>query len=170
MLTSDSTKKQIENAKRYVLDGTERCLELITNIRKTEESKSEPLVPVKLNNILSAEAQLFSSQHGVTPEMTDIPEDLMVYADGALGHLFWNIMEGKKKGKTFKVIISDDGPGLRGTRKDHLLDPGRRYGGVGLHLVRRLAEKYGAHLEVQDRVKGKYKQGLEIVISLRIAD
>ncbi|MHA1966028.1 MAG: sensor histidine kinase, partial [Candidatus Thorarchaeota archaeon] len=59
--------------------------------------------------------------------------------------------------------------GLSDDKKPDLFEPTRRYGGVGLHLVRRLAEKYGGVPEVKDRVKGKPDQGLEIVVKFQIA-
>ncbi|MFW9910431.1 MAG: PAS domain S-box protein, partial [Candidatus Thorarchaeota archaeon] len=44
LLDRESTGEQIDNARRYVLDGASRCIELISNVRRAEESKSEPLV------------------------------------------------------------------------------------------------------------------------------
>jgi signal transduction histidine kinase len=116
-----------------------------------------------------------------------LPPKVMVLADQALSQLVWNLLEnavvhnpiddtkkevrirGKVSGETFELSISDNGPGIRDDRKSELFNPTRRYGGVGLHLVRRLAEKYGNNPEVKDRVKGKPDQGLEIVIKFQIA-
>ena len=78
-------------------------------------------------------------------------------------------VEGKVSGDTFVLSISDNGPGLDDDKKPELFEPTRRYGGVGLHLVRRLAEKYGCTPEVRDRVKGKPDLGLEITIQFKIA-
>ena len=56
------------------------------------------------------------------------------------------------------------------SEKKAILDAERRYGGVGLHLVRRLAEKYEAEITVTDRVKGRPRQGLEVTIEFKLSD
>jgi len=73
------------------------------------------------------------------------------------------------KEDTFLLAFADDGPGLSRSKKDGLFDMARRFGGVGLHLVRRLADKYNANLKVQDRVKGKPEKGLKVSVEFKIA-
>ena len=68
------------------------------------------------------------------------------------------------------LSVADNGPGLSDSKKAELFDPSRRYGGVGLHLVRRLVEKYGGTVEVTDRVRGKPEHGLKFVIRLQMAE
>ena len=116
-----------------------------------------------------------------------LPSKVMVLADQALSQLVWNLLEnavvhnpiedaqkevrvrGKVSKKTFELSISDNGPGISDDKKLEIFNPTRRYGGVGLHLVRRLAEKYGIPPEVKDRVKGKPNQGVEILVRFQIA-
>ncbi|MHA2059001.1 MAG: PAS domain S-box protein [Candidatus Thorarchaeota archaeon] len=186
-LEKDSPPDQIIRSKRYVMDGALRCLELIQKVRKAEESKTEPLGPMNLGKVVQVESELLFKQRGVRVDIGKIPPDVMVLADQALSQLVWNLLEnavvhnpkedakkvvrvrGKVSGKTFVLRISDNGPGLSDDKKPDLFEPTRRYGGVGLHLVRRLAEKYGGVPEVKDRVKGKPDQGLEIVVKFQIA-
>ncbi|NHI90717.1 MAG: PAS domain S-box protein [Candidatus Thorarchaeota archaeon] len=186
-LEVDATPEQIMRSKRYVMDGALRCLELIQKVRKAEEAKTEPLGPVDIVRVIRAESELLFKQRGVRVSIGKLPSKLMVLADQALSQLVWNLLEnavvhnpiddslkqvkviGKKSESTFVLSISDNGPGLSDDKKTDLFNPKRRYGGVGLHLVRRLAEKYGGTPEVKDRVKGKPDQGLKIVVKFRLA-
>jgi PAS domain S-box-containing protein len=186
-LEKDAPPDQIIRSKRYVMDGALRCLELIQKVRKAEESKTEPLGPVDIVRVIQAESELLFKQRGVRVDTGELPPKVMVLADQALSQLIWNLLEnavvhnpiddtkkevrirGDVSGKTFELSISDNGPGIIDDKKPELFNPTRRYGGVGLHLVRRLTEKYGNHPEVKDRVKGKPDQGLKIVIKFQIA-
>ena len=185
-LEKDSPPDQIMRSKRYVMDGALRCLELIQKVRKAEESKTEPLGPMNLGTVVRAESELLFKQRGVRVETEKMPHDVTVLADQALSQLVWNLLEnavvhnpkedskkavtvkGKTSGKVIVLSISDNGSGLIDEKKPELFEPTRRFGGVGLHLVRRLAEKYGSTPEVKDRVKGKPDQGLEIIIKFQI--
>ncbi len=186
-LEKDSPPEQILRSKRYVMDGALRCLELIQKVRKAEEAKTEPLCPVDINRVINAESELLFKQRGVRVSFGKLPSNAMVLADQALSQLVWNLLEnavvhnplsddkklvqikGKVSGKTLTLSVSDNGPGLSDEKKMVLFEPTRRYGGVGLHLVRRLAEKYGYAPEVKDRVKGKPTQGLKIEIKFELA-
>lgn len=186
-LEKDSPPDQIMRSKRYVMDGALRCLELIQKVRKAEESKTEPLSSVDIIRVIKAESELLFKQRGVRVDIGKLPPRLNVLADQALSQLVWNLLEnavvhnpkedtkkvvkvkGKVTGKTFKLSISDNGSGIIDDKKSELFEPTRRYGGVGLHLVRRLAEKYGSVPLVKDRVKDRPDQGLKITIKFQIA-
>ena len=187
LANKESSPEVIETAQQYILDGAHRCIDLIHKVRSAEESKVEPLRPVDLIEVLIGEAHLLARQHGVTPNIGNLPETLMVNADSSLSQLVWNIMENaakhnrnpgkriwingrKVKGNKFKLVIADDGPGLSDSKKIQIFNSERRFGGVGLHLVRRLVKKYGAILEVKDRVRGKPGKGLKIVITFDILE
>ena len=185
-LARESTPEEIMRAKQYVLDGAHRCLTLIGKVRKAEETKADPVVPTDLVKVLQGEIELLQSQYSLTPEFQGIPKKVKIFADGALSQLLWNLIEnsvrhnnseepqiwikGKVKHESFTLSISDNGPGLTPAKKKALFDVGRRYGGVGLHLVSRLAEKYGAKLEVNDRVIGWPEKGLEVSVEFRLAE
>ena len=114
-----------------------------------------------------------------------MPEQSMIRADSALSHMIWNLMEnaikhnpkkkkhlwihGKSTRKSFALSIADNGPGLENGMKVQLFDPRRRYGGVGLHLVHRLAEKYGAKVKVDNRVKSQPGKGLKVTVTFQMA-
>ncbi|MCK5301840.1 MAG: PAS domain S-box protein [Candidatus Thorarchaeota archaeon] len=183
----ESSPEVIETAQQYILDGAHRCIDLIHKVRSAEESKVEPLRPMDLIEVLIGEAHLLARQYGVTPKFRILPETLMVNADSSLSQLVWNIMENsakhnrnpkkriwvngrRVKGNKFKLVIADDGPGLSDSKKIQVFNSERRFGGVGLHLVRRLVKKYGAVLEVKDRVRGKPGKGLKIVMTFDILE
>ena len=182
----ESSLDVIESAQAYIRDGAQRCMDLILKIRSAEESKVEPLRPIDLIEVVKGEAHLLSTQLGVEPEIIGLPDNLIVYADSALNHLIWNLLEnaikhnpngkrrvwitGEGKGGVFELSIADNGRGLIDSQKQQLFNTGRRFGGVGLHLVRRITNKYGIQLYVEDRVENKPEEGLKVIIAFRIAD
>lgn len=187
-LETDSPPEQVIRSKRYIMDGALRCLELIQKVRRAEESKLEPLAPVHLRRVIEAEAELLYKQRGVRVDLNELREDVVVYADQALSQLVWNLLEnavihnpkeayekavsisGKTTGTTYTLTVTDNGPGIGNGKKAELFNPTRRYGGVGLHLVRRLTEKYsGTVPEVRDRVKGHPEEGLCIDVKFDLA-
>ena len=185
-LEKESPGDQILRSKRYIMDGALRCLELIQKVRRAEESKSEPLAPRHLCIVTIAESELLFKQRGVRVDLCDLGDEIVVYADQALSQLIWNLIEnavihnpkpekeksvivsGSISGDTFTLTVSDNGAGIPDDKKKDLFNPSRRYGGVGLHLVRRLAEKYGSVPKVRDRVEGHPEEGLSIDINFKI--
>jgi signal transduction histidine kinase len=135
-----------------------------------------------------AESELLYKQRDVRVDLSGLKDDIIVLADQALSQLIWNLLEnavihnpkpeserevalvGSISGDTFTLSVIDNGPGIPDSKKKELFNPSRRYGGVGLHLVRRLAEKYGSYPKVRDRVEGHYEEGLRIDIEFKLVE
>ena len=64
----------------------------------------------------------------------------------------------------YEISIADNGAGIPDEKKDILFDPDRRFGGVGVHQVRRIVQKYGGKLSVHDRIDGDIEQGAKFRI------
>jgi signal transduction histidine kinase len=166
-----------------VRDGAQRCLDLITKIRRSEEAKDQPLSPVDLIPILKGEINLLNRLYDIELEVSGIPNSLFVLADSALSQMLWNLMEnsvkhnpkeerkiwikGKMKSGTFTLSISDNGPGIGPAERTQIFQEVRRFGGVGLHIVRQLVHKYGAKLDAKDRIDGYTNEGLEVIITFQ---
>jgi signal transduction histidine kinase len=61
----------------------------------------------------------------------------------------------------YEVRIADNGLGLTMKQKVEILDPTRRFGGIGVHQARNIINKYGGELTVADRIKGDTTKGAE---------
>ena len=76
----------------------------------------------------------------------------------------------KERTGAWKLEISDNGPGIPDEykseafrpHKDHMKNPS----GMGLYLVKKIANKYGGRVWVEDRVHGDHKKGASVVITI----
>jgi hypothetical protein len=76
----------------------------------------------------------------------------------------------KERTGAYHIVISDNGPGIRDEfksevfrpRKDNMKNPE----GMGLYLVKRIANKFGGRVWVEDRVHGDHKKGASVVITM----
>ncbi len=184
LVNTESSLEVIEGAQSYVRDGANRCLDLITKIRRAEEAKDQPLQPMDIVEVLKAESNLLTRLYDVRVEMKGIPNSVMINADGALSQMLWNLMEnavkhnpgpdrmvwigGKIVDDTFHLSISDNGPGLGRSERTQIFEEIRRFGGVGLHIVRRLISKYHAELTADERIQGYPSEGLKVTVIFKV--
>ena len=66
----------------------------------------------------------------------------------------------------YNVSIADNGQGLSPSFKDEIFNPEKRIGGVGLHLVYEILEKYDGSVRVLDRIEGESSMGAMFIVSL----
>ncbi|MHA1909495.1 MAG: ATP-binding protein [Candidatus Thorarchaeota archaeon] len=75
-------------------------------------------------------------------------------------------VELRSSGSGYEIIVGDNGPGIKDEIKSVLFNPFHRIGGLGIHLSKEIAEKYGGRLLVRDRVHEESDKGAEFLIWL----
>lgn len=166
-----------------IAGAVERCDELITAVHGTRDLLQTPLKMVSLCNVLIDCVQDFQEQqNGVIIEIDCRVSEAKVRADKYISLLLMNILENAVRHSEdedthiwvkldshedkYEIAISDDGPGISDEVKKFLFDPNRRFGGVGIHQACQIAEKYGGHIEVADRIEGEPRSGAEFRVWL----
>ena len=72
-----------------------------------------------------------------------------------------------------KMEFIDNGRGILTERKERLFDrrydedPSKRGMGLGLTLVHKIIEKYGGKIWIEDRVKGDFRKGSNVILLFR---
>jgi PAS domain S-box-containing protein len=177
-----------------IRDQVARGIQLIENVRKLSKMEADEeleLQPLDLHGIIANAILLV--QHGFPGKDIKIdikfnPEEIIVLADEFLIDLFYNLVHNAMKynisdqgvidiivdsadsDDKVRVAITDKGPGIPDERKRDLfsrLERGRTLGsGMGLTLVKRIAERYKGSAWVEDRVPGSYSMGAKFVVEL----
>ncbi|MHA2141137.1 MAG: PAS domain S-box protein [Candidatus Thorarchaeota archaeon] len=186
LLDVELPKSYLVDAQNDILDAVERCNRLITKVKRAGEFRRLPTTKIELTSVLDEKINVLARVHGATVFLEDIEAPIYVRADTLLGELLWNLLEnaarhnpkenpriwvgGSRENGMYKLSVSDDGPGISGTRKKTIFDKRKHSGGVGLTLVAQMARKYGGSIEVQDRVKGNPSHGAKFILSLQELD
>jgi PAS domain S-box-containing protein len=159
-----------------IIESVERARSLIQKVQVTRGLLSVPLTEKPLRAALEASLEVLKA----TYEDIEIKADLkirrgMIEADQYLVSLLANLLENaiihnnkscrkvwvtlrEAKGG-YEISIADNGPGVSDETKESLFDRERRFGGVGFHQALRIAQKYGGHINVDDRVANDSSQG-----------
>ncbi|NHI82786.1 MAG: sensor histidine kinase [Candidatus Thorarchaeota archaeon] len=169
--SSIETINDIEN-------NVQRCASLISKVKATEKIDKAPLAGRSLSTAIEQSLKAIqSSFDGVEVDYSSNVENAIVQSDSFLETLLANVLENavihnhsnkkciwvnlRKLDQGYEVTIADNGPGIHDELKADLFHKDRRYGGVGLHLVSHVTEKYGGSLQISDRIPGCPEQGLE---------
>jgi signal transduction histidine kinase len=120
-------------------------------------------------------------------------KEIFVAADDALPHVFLNIITNALKysgqqpvsielridpqRKIARIAFEDRGPGIPDEYKEMIFDRGfsldtekaKRGTGIGLAIVRKLVDRYGGKVWVEDRVEGDHTKGARFVVELPLA-
>ncbi len=179
-----------------IRDQVARGIDLIENVRKLSKMEAEAspeFIQVDLHGILMNALMLAQHAFPLKKANFDIRFEsgqVIVRADEFLIDLFYNmihnalkfdssdvieiaieISKGKKAGYV-EVAVIDKGPGIPPERKEELfsrLERGRTLGsGMGLTLVKHIAERYGGRTWVEDRVPGIHTKGSKFIVELPI--
>ena len=70
----------------------------------------------------------------------------------------------EEEGLGYTISVSDNGIGIPDKRKMDLLEGKQRYGGVGLHLVKQIVDKYKGKIQVRDRITDSSDSGVDFRI------
>ncbi|MEG3055613.1 MAG: ATP-binding protein [Methanoculleus sp.] len=114
--------------------------------------------------------------------------DVVVHADGLIDEIFANLIGNSIKfggsdvevtvsvredeGGMVSVKIADTGPGIPDDLKPRLFERNQRGAtnksgkGLGLYIVRMLAERYGGSVQAGDRIPGRPEEGAAITVTL----
>ncbi len=167
----------------FMLDVISRAKALIAKVHATPDLLTEPLSKVSLTSAILDSISLMTDKYpDVIFDLDMSVKSAYVRAGQYLTYLFMNLLENaivhnsrrerkvwvslKESSNGYDLTISDNGNGLPDDRKEALFNPNRRFGGIGVHQVKRIAERYGAKLEVRDRVVDDHTQGVEFEVWL----
>ncbi|MEF8832739.1 MAG: GAF domain-containing protein, partial [Candidatus Thermoplasmatota archaeon] len=163
----EEIKEHLEKAKRATQNGIEviEKVRKLRNIEKKDEINEINLTPVIDEVISKYEAQLEEKGIGLERKRCDCT----VKAGPLLEELFSNLIENsirhsnsdeicvhsRTKEDECIVSIEDDGVGISDEMKDKIFEKGFKEGenagtGLGLYMVKKIAEGYGGSVEVRD--------------------
>jgi len=184
-----SSKRFAEGA----LAQTKRSVTLVGNVRKLSRVDREQIELLKMDpylmlvNAIEMVTNSFPKKKiSLNTNLAD--ESHTVLADEFLADVFYNILHNSMNvdpnneviidimaspsettGFT-KIVFADHGPGISDENKETILSrlEGRENlgWGLGLTLVKRIVDRYGGKIWIEDRITGDSKQGACIVILL----
>ncbi|GAH07384.1 unnamed protein product, partial [marine sediment metagenome] len=166
-----------------VYESVNKSQSMIGKIQSTRGLLTESVSARSLSEVLNKCLRSLRATHDdVEVELNMQVQEPVVRADEYLEFLLMNILENavvhndkrirqvwvtvNDVEKGYEVLISDNGPGIAESKKKVLFDPGRRFGGVGVHQAMSIAHKYGGRVIVHDRITGNPSQGAEFLIWL----
>ena len=183
ILATTTLEPELSSLIDLIIESVERARSLIQKVQVTRGLLSAPLTEKPLRAALEGSLGALKA----TYEDIEIKADLkirrgMIEADQYLVSLLANLLENaiihnnKSRRKVwvtlreakggYEISIADNGPGVSDEKKESLFDRERRFGGVGLHQALRIAQKYGGHINVDDRVANDSSQGAEFKLWL----
>lgn len=175
LVDDDALPERDANHLEKARSGIEDAADLIESVRILEQADGdEELTPRSLPAVVSEVVDRhrgLAERHDVTVE-TDVP-DASVVGGRLLPELFANLLENALKhaggstvtvtgsidDETVTVSVADDGEGIPPEERDRIFEKGVSAGeeagsGLGMYLVGRLAETYGATVEVGESPAG----------------
>lgn len=158
--------------------------DIIRNVSTIRRLKDEPaaLRPVRIEPVIRGMRNYF-----VDTSVTWEGPDATVLADDLLDEIFSNLIGNSAKfggpdvqitisvqeeGDTISVTVADTGPGIPDDLKPRIFERKERGvtkksgKGLGLYIVRMLAERYGGSVRAGDRVPGHPREGAAITLTL----
>jgi signal transduction histidine kinase len=194
--SGEKLKKDDEILIKKPIIALEESSLLIDNIRKLQRAKAGELATwkVDISALLTELKEKYAQVPGRDIHIKIVNAGKWeVFADDLIKDLFsnliWNaikhsdpdksliigltVKEKVDGGKHFlEIAVEDNGPGIPDEQKEKLFSRFARGktkakgSGLGLYLVRSLAESYHGTVHVEDRVKGDHTQGSRFVVTI----
>ena len=168
-----------------------------TLIKVTQDDQVE-LMPVSLEKVLEDSIETVLGRHNgvnmvIDPRLKESMDGVRVRADGALTHLFMNVISNAIKfsspetvtvnggpnatNHSFIINVIDRGDGIPDELKEAIFerqysggsDRAKKSSGIGLTIVSSLINRYHGSIRVEDRVPGQHSKGAKFVIELPMA-
>lgn len=167
------------------LSAVYQSSEIIRNVLTLRQLKDGPieLRPVRLKPVLRRIRSYYADASIICEGV-----DVVVHADGLIDEIFANLIGNSIKfggsdvevtvsvredeGGMVSVKIADTGPGIPDDLKPRLFERNQRGAtnksgkGLGLYIVRMLAERYGGSVQAGDRIPGRPEEGAAITVTL----
>ncbi len=159
-------------------DAVNECERIMSKTKSTEHLADTPLYLRDLRSVVTdcIDAVREDNEYLVIESIFTVNQAPII-ADDLLECLVDNLLENAIKHNTsqelqiwvkilqkdygFEMSMADNGSGIRDNIKKDLFNSTRRFGGVGLHQVKEILEKYKGSVEVCDRVSNRPEYGVE---------
>ncbi|MFC7256280.1 ATP-binding protein [Haloplanus litoreus] len=174
-----------DDAEEYVTPIQQRSdaiASLIEDVKPFSDVFSGEHAPVP-TNVSTVVLRVAEDVRETYPEATvevDVPPELYVMATDAVSAVFDNLLRNavqhhdraeatvrvsaERDGRTVRLFVADDGPGIRDEVKTHLFESAIESGeGRGIALVKTLMNHYGGDVDVRDNDP----RGTEVVVEFR---
>jgi signal transduction histidine kinase len=175
-LANETDQSRSTDALQVVVEQVGRMDHLLQNLLRSvqrSEIRRQPVMDIRV--FLGAHASLFREQAGRRPITVDVPDNSApaefdtVAIGGALDNLILNaiqnshdgapiVLRSEIEGGRLRLSVSDAGYGVPESIREHLFEPfatGRPDGtGLGLAMVREVADAHGGSARVQHRDDG----------------
>jgi PAS domain S-box-containing protein len=168
MLDSGGLSNELVSLAKSALAQTQRGAKLVTNVKKLaalgEKTQLAPMDPhLALAEAIDMVRDSYPSM-SIKINTNFSKEQYSVLADEFLIDVFYNLLHNSARMDKNDIVvidvIADD------TEGDRFLAIRVQDSGLGLTLVRRIMNRYGGRIWVEDRVKGDYQQGTSMVMML----
>jgi signal transduction histidine kinase len=153
-----------------IVEQAERIVTLIENVRALEEVADEDdgnRHSIALRETIEEHVDAVASAYPEARFDVEVPADLTVQAEEAIGTVFENVLVNAVKHNdqeqprvtvtadaaddAVTIRIADNGPGIPSAQREAVFEAERmEAGGLGLFLVKTLVEYYGGHVHVEE--------------------
>jgi PAS domain S-box-containing protein len=191
ILSNDDFPEHLRRNAESALKQVNRCVSLISNVKKFSMVNQEDIVLEKTDpsESLTAAIQIVNQtfpNHRISIETNITSETYCVMANDFLQDVFYNLLHNAVKfTKSDEVIIrvntslvedgaflrfdfEDWGKGIDDKLKEDILsrinERARRVSGIGLTLVKQIVNQYRGNVSIEDRVKGDHTKGTRMIV------